>query len=60
MLLSMNKGNSDVHFLIEKLQAVLGFLDEKNFAVPAIKIVEAINALKQGPTDHSENTIRDE
>tara|TARA_R110002033_G_scaffold46726_1_gene91527 strand:- start:2590 stop:2772 length:183 start_codon:yes stop_codon:yes gene_type:complete len=60
MLLSMKKGNSDVHFVIEKLQAVLGFLDEKDFSVPAIKIDEAINALKQSSSDSSETTTRDE
>jgi|TARA_R110000765_G_scaffold85288_4_gene164532 hypothetical protein len=59
MLLSMNKGNSDVHIVIQKLQAALEFLDENNFAVPAIKIDEAINALQQGTSDSSGTTIRD-
>ncbi len=39
-------GNIDVHKLIEKLKDVLDFLDENNLAIPAIKVEEAINALK--------------
>jgi len=43
--------NIDVHRLIEKLHDVLNFLDENNLAIPAIKVEEAINALKMIETD---------
>ncbi|MGB5483130.1 hypothetical protein [Parasphingorhabdus sp.] len=49
----MTSGNIDVHALIEKLQDILKFLDENEFAIPAIKVEEAINALQQIQTDQS-------
>lgn len=49
----MTGGNIDVDPLVEKLRDVLGFLDDNDLAIPAIKIEEAINALKQAETDKS-------
>tara|TARA_R110000824_G_scaffold400258_1_gene607389 strand:- start:578 stop:760 length:183 start_codon:yes stop_codon:yes gene_type:complete len=59
MSLSMKSRDIDVHALIEKLQDVLDFLDENDLAIPAIKIEEAINALKQLALDHSGTKKRD-
>mgnify|MGYP003654406376 len=42
----ITNGNIDVQKLIEKLHDVLNFLDENNLAIPAIKVEEAITALK--------------
>ncbi len=50
----MNSGDLGARELIEKLQVVLNFLDENDLAIPAIKIEEAINALKQVESDKSE------
>ncbi|MEH6700120.1 hypothetical protein [Parasphingorhabdus sp.] len=55
----MNSGKIDVRALIEKLKDVLSFLDENDLAVPAIKVEEAINALKQIELGDSETTKRD-
>lgn len=43
----MTSRNIDVRVLIEKLDDVLHCLDDNDLALPAIKIEEAINALKQ-------------
>jgi hypothetical protein len=59
MSADMNSGNIDVRALIEKLNDVLSFLDENDLAVPAIKVEEAINALKQIESGDSETTKRD-
>lgn len=58
MSADMKSGNIDVRALIEKLQDVLNFLDKNDLAVPAIKVEEAINALKQIESDASEATKR--
>ncbi len=58
MSADMKSGNIDVRALIEKLQDVLNFLDQNDLAVPAIKVEEAINALKQIESDASEATKR--
>ncbi|AMO72155.1 hypothetical protein AZE99_10105 [Sphingorhabdus sp. M41] len=50
----VTNGNIDVRRLIEKLHDVLNFLDEKNLAIPAIKVEEAINALKIVEMENSE------
>lgn len=42
-----------MHRLIEKLESVLNFLDENDQAIPAIKIEEAIHALKQVELDEA-------
>ena len=47
MLPGMKSRNIDVRTLIKKLEDVLSFLDENDFAIPAIKVEEAINALQQ-------------
>lgn len=59
MSADMNSGKIDVRALIEKLKDVLSFLDENDLAVPAIKVEEAINALKQIESGDSETTKRD-
>ena len=51
--------NIDVHRLIEKLHDVLNFLDENNLAIPAIKVEEAINALKMLEMDKPESSRPD-
>lgn len=55
----MKDGNIDVPVLVEKLEDVLDFLDECDLAIPAIKIEEAINALKQVALDKSETREQD-
>tara|TARA_R110000824_G_scaffold211072_3_gene397030 strand:- start:13691 stop:13861 length:171 start_codon:yes stop_codon:yes gene_type:complete len=50
----MTDGNINVRNLIKKLQDVLTFLDENDLAIPAIKVEEAINALRQVELDSSE------
>jgi hypothetical protein len=55
----MTSGNINVLALIEKLQDVLDFLDENDLAIPAIKVEEAINALKQVALDKSEHPTSD-
>ena len=59
MSAGMTCGNIDVHALNEKLQDILKFLDDNEFAIPAIKVEEAINALKQIQLDASAATKRD-
>ena len=59
MSAGMTCGNIDVHALIEKLQDILKFLDDNELAIPAIKVEEAINALKQIQSDASAATKRD-
>ena len=51
--------NIDLHRLIEKLHDVLIFLDENNLAIPAIKVEEAINALKMLEMDKPESSRPD-
>ena len=51
--------NIDLHRLIEKLHDVLNFLDENNLAIPAIKVEEAINALKMLEMDKPESSRPD-
>lgn len=51
--------NIDVHRLIEKLRDVLNFLDENNLAIPAIKVEEAINALKMLEMENPESSRPD-
>jgi hypothetical protein len=48
-----------VHVLIEKLEGALDYLDENDLAVPAIKVEEAINALRYIPADDSPETDHD-
>ena len=59
MPVGMTSRNIDVHALIEKLQDILKFLDDNELAIPAIKVEEAINALKQIQSDASAATKRD-
>ena len=59
MSAGMTSRNIDVHALIEKLQDILKFLDDNELAIPAIKVEEAINALKQIQLDASAATKRD-
>ena len=47
----MTNGDIDVRALIDKLGDVLDCLDDNDLAVPAIKIEEAIIALKQQESD---------
>ncbi len=54
MLLSMKSDDINMYPLIDKLQDVLDSLDENDLAIPAIKIQEAINGLKQLALDSSE------
>jgi hypothetical protein len=51
----ITNGNIDVHRLIEKLYDVLNFLDENDLAIAAIKVEEAINALKMVELDNPES-----
>ena len=55
----MTGGDIGVHVLIEKLEGVLNYLDENDLAVPAIKVEEAINALRYIPADDSPETDQD-
>jgi len=48
-----------VHKLIEKLHDVLDFLDENNLAIPAIKVEEAITALKLVEEENRETWNQD-
>lgn len=59
MSAGMTSRDIDVHALIEKLQDILKFLDDNEFAIPAIKVEEAINALKQIQANGSAGTKRD-
>ena len=43
----MNSENIDMCAMIEKLEDILGRLDDNSFALAAIKIEEAIRALTQ-------------
>lgn len=52
----MTNGNVKLRSLINKLKEVLKSLDENDLAVPAIKVEEAINALKLEELDESEST----
>jgi len=55
----ITNGNIDVHKLIEKLHDVLDFLDENNLAIPAIKVEEAITALKLVEEENRETWNQD-
>lgn len=55
----VTNGNINVRRLIEKLHDVLNFLDENNLAIPAIKVEEAINALKIIESENSESSARE-
>ena len=59
MPVGMTSRNIDLHAQIEKLQDILKFLDDNELAIPAIKVEEAINALKQIQSDASAATKRD-
>lgn len=48
-----------MHRLIEKLHDVLNFLDENGLAIPAIKVEEAINALKMLEIDNPDSSNPD-
>lgn len=48
-----------MHRLIEKLHDVLNFLDENDLAIPAIKVEEAINALKMLEIDNPDSSKPD-
>lgn len=50
----MKSDDINMYPLIDKLQDVLDSLDENDLAIPAIKIQEAINGLKQLALDSSE------
>lgn len=52
----MKSGNIHVRALIEKLGDVLNRLDTNDMAIPAIKVEEAINALKKQEFDNSAST----
>ena len=54
----MNNGDMDARVIIEALENALRLLDKNGFAIPAIKIEEAINALKQ--IEHENSRIRDQ
>ena len=49
----MTSSNIDVRALIERLDGVLNSLDDNDMAIPAIKIEEAINALKKQAPDNA-------
>lgn len=59
MSADMTGGDTVVHVLIEKLEGALDYLDENDLAVPAIKVEEAINALRHIPADDSPETDHD-
>lgn len=59
MALDMKTENIDVDVLITRLEDVLHFLDESDLAMPAIKIEEALNALKQVDLDRSKTPKHD-
>ncbi|MFK7843129.1 MAG: hypothetical protein AB8B54_12760 [Sphingorhabdus sp.] len=44
----------NVHGLIENLKDVLQYFDANDLSIPAIKIEEAINALKQAELEKTE------
>ena len=49
----MNSAGMDLRTIIEMLENALRLLDKNGFAIPAIKIEEAINALKQIERENS-------
>ena len=54
MLFGMKSDDINMYPLIDKLQDVLDSLDKNDLAIPAIKVQEAINGLKQLALDSSE------
>ena len=50
----MKSDDINMYPLIDKLQDVLDSLDKNDLAIPAIKVQEAINGLKQLALDSSE------
>lgn len=47
MSVTMKNSEDDMLNLIERLEEILSILDENGHAIPAIKVEEAINALRQ-------------
>ena len=45
--IKMNDSNKEIHELVQKLEHVLSLLDESGYSLPAIKVEEALSALRQ-------------
>ncbi len=51
MSVTMKNSSDDILNLIERLQEILVMLDEDGHAIPAIRVEEAINVLRQDRED---------